>query len=77
MKINTTTKIYLSKESDVSEAIEYIEDTFHVKAFHLTNQFMDSWNKWKEVTTQKLYIEVTKIVGGYNLITKVEPCNNY
>ena len=72
MKVHTTTKIYIEKESDVADAIDFIEDNFHVKALHLTEQFSDSWNKWKDVDTQRLYIEVSKIKGGYNIQTKVE-----
>ncbi len=73
MKVQTQTKIYLERQEDVADAIDFIEDNFHVKAMHLAEQFSDSWNKWKDVETQRLYIEVSKIKGGYKIVTKVEP----
>ena len=72
MKIKTITKIYLEKQSDIADAIDFIEDNFHVKALHLTSQLCDSWEKWEQVESQNLYIEVTKIQGGYDIVTKVE-----
>ena len=72
MKIKTITKIYLDREADIADAIDFIEDNFHIKASHLTSQFQDSWEKWEQVESQNLYIEVTKIKGGYDIVTKVE-----
>ena len=72
MKIKTITKIYIQELTDISEAIDYIEDNFNVKANHLVNDFVDSFYKWQNVETQNLYIEVTKIKGGYSIISKVE-----
>ena len=72
MKIKTITKIYIESQSDCADAIDFIEDNFHVKAIHLLTQFWDSFEKWKYVESQNLYIEVTKIKGGYDIVTKVE-----
>jgi hypothetical protein len=72
MKVKTITKIYIQELTDISEAIDFIEDNFHVKALHLTQQFCDSYEKWQNVESQNLYIEVTKIKGGYDIVTKVE-----